>query len=175
MTWRLWAAVLAVVGAASCDPVHSQAVDDLGDEAPGVRRGPAHRPGQPCMLCHDGAIGNPRAFSVAGTVFVDQNFTDPLSANWAVGARVDMVGGDGQTFTAQTVDHGNFYVTPQQFTPTYPMTVSVTYGGTTVNMTSLVGRNGSCAGCHILPTPSAPQPSPSSPGPVYIPPNGVAP
>ena len=38
-------------------------------EAPGVRRGPLHRPGQPCLLCHDGALGDPQRFTVAGTVF----------------------------------------------------------------------------------------------------------
>ena len=181
MTWPMSAKgsaallVIALAGAAACDPVHSQAIDDLGDEAPGVRRGPGHRPGQPCIVCHDGSLGSPRGFSVAGTIFVDQTFTDPLSADWAVGATVTMVDFAGRTYTTEAVDHGNFYVTPQEFQPTYPMTVSVTYQGTTVKMTSLVGRDGSCAGCHVLPKAGAPQPSPTSPGPVYIPADGVAP
>jgi hypothetical protein len=168
MTWQAWAGVVAfafaLAASAGCDPVHDHAVTDLGDETPGVRRGPLHRPGQPCIVCHDGALGDPRAFTVAGTIFVDQS---SLSA--ASGAVVTMQDHDGKTFESTANEAGNFYVSPQEFTPTYPMKVAVTYGGTTVKMVSLVGRNGSCSGCHTDPG------SPSSPGHVFIPANGVAP
>ena len=60
---------LALIGMAGCDPVHDDAIAALGPETPGVRRGPLHRPGQPCLLCHDGALGDPQEFAVAGTVF----------------------------------------------------------------------------------------------------------
>src|SRR5450432_160855 len=42
--------VCALVGCG--DPVHDTAVSALGPEAPGVPKGPLHRPGQPCVLCH---------------------------------------------------------------------------------------------------------------------------
>ena len=67
----------------SCDPVHDDAVSALGGETPGIPRGPLHRPGQPCLVCHDGASGDPAAFSMAGTVFLDANSARAArSARW---------------------------------------------------------------------------------------------
>lgn len=149
----------------ACDPVHSDAVDALGGEAAGVKRGPTHRPGQPCVTCHDGAIGDPPAFSVAGTVYVDESGTTPAS-----GATVTMTSSDGiSAHTATTNEVGNFYVSPSQYTPTYPMKVEVTYGKSAVAMASAVGRDGSCADCH---TSTAGR---SSAGRVFIPADGGTP
>src|SRR5690348_913971 len=74
MTMRLWErllVVLAAIGASpSCsDPVHSDEVAALGPEADGVRPGPLHRAGQPCMTCHGGSGPAGAVFAVAGTVF----------------------------------------------------------------------------------------------------------
>jgi hypothetical protein len=149
---------------AACDPVHDDAIDALGGEAPGVRKGPLHRPGQPCLLCHDGAVGDPPKFTVAGTIYVEANDLTP-----AVGADVHLTSIDGTTFTSTTNAAGNFYVVPQQFTPEYPIKVDVTYGGVTVKMTANVGRDGSCAGCHFDPAGA------SSPGHIYVPPDGGTP
>ena len=154
----------AAITALACDPVHQNAVDALGGNTPGVRNGPLHRPGQPCLLCHDGALGNPPQFSVAGTVYVDADGSTP-----ADGAVVTLTPASGAEYKATTNAAGNFYVNPSQLTPTYPMKVSVTYKGTSVDMTSLVGRDGSCAGCHTATA------GPSSAGPVYIPAGGVTP
>ena len=77
--WALAAWVLTAAIVASCDPVHEQQKDALGGETPGVPKGPLHRPGQPCIVCHDGAFGDPPEFSIAGTIFVDGNDTTPLS------------------------------------------------------------------------------------------------
>ncbi len=147
-----------------CDPVNGAAIAALGDEAPGVPRGPLHRPGQPCVLCHDGSVGNPPEFTVAGTVFVNANDLTP-----AVDAGVMLTDSLGVSFPATTNEVGNFYVLPHQFQPTYPMKVAVTYANVTVSMTADVGRDGSCARCHLDPAASA------SPGHVYVPADGGTP
>jgi hypothetical protein len=149
---------------ASCDPVHSDAVDALGGEQPGVRTGPLHRPGQPCLLCHDGKVGDPAEFSVAGTIF--QNAADTMPAS---GAAVILTATNGASYTATTNEAGNFYLSPNQFNPVYPMSVIVNAGGTIVRMSTVIGRSGSCATCHADPA------GPSSAGHVFIPAGGVTP
>lgn len=163
--WALFALALALALAlGGCDPVHDQAQAALGDEAPGVRTGPLHRPGQPCTLCHDGKVGSPKEFSVAGTIF--RNDADRVPA---VGATVTLTAADGATYRATTNAAGNFYVEPGRFAPSYPMRTEVSYGGVTVKMTSLIGRAGACAGCHADPA------GPTSPGHVFVPADGVIP
>lgn len=141
-----------------CDPVQDSAINALGGEAPGVRRGPLHRPGQPCLLCHDGALGDPPAFSVAGTIFDRPSDAQPVN-----GATVSLLDANGSSFDALTNAAGNFYVTPDQWTPTFPLTVAVTTGaGLKVTMHTDVGRDGACATCHFDPA------GPASPGHVCI-------
>jgi hypothetical protein len=147
-----------------CDPVHDDAVAALGPEAPGVRRGPLHRPGQPCLLCHDGALGDPQRFTVAGTVF--QTSGALVGTN---GASVIIVDANGSRAELGTNAAGNFYATPGQYDPTFPLQVSVRApDGEIVKMQTLVGGNGtvepngSCASCHFDPA------GPSSPGHVCI-------
>jgi hypothetical protein len=146
-----------------CDPVHRDAVDALGGEAPDVRKGPLHRPGQPCTTCHDGALGDPPEFTVAGTIYQNEGDTTP-----AVGATVSFTSVDGKTYDATTNEAGNFYATPSQFMPGYPMKVSVALGQDSVKMVTAIGRNGSCATCHFDPA------GPTSAGHVFIPAKGVA-
>jgi hypothetical protein len=150
-----WLALTAAVVA--CDPVHQNEIDALGGNAPGVRNGPLHRPGQPCLVCHDGDIGDPKEFSVAGTVFQRPSDREPVD-----GAQVTLTGSDGTTFEAVTNAAGNFYVQPSQWTPTFPMRTSVVWQGEQVAMHTNVGRDGSCASCHVDPA------GPSSPGHVYL-------
>ncbi len=71
-------AVLAAAALASCDPVHEAEKDAIGGDTPGVPNGPLHHPGQACIVCHDGALFDPPAFSIAGTIFQDGNSTTPL-------------------------------------------------------------------------------------------------
>jgi hypothetical protein len=144
--------------------VHANAVDALGGEAAGVRRGPTHRPGQPCLVCHDGALGDPNAFSVAGTIFVNADDLTP-----ADGASVNLTSSNGAEIRTTANAAGNFYLLPSQYTPAYPMKVDVEYRNIVVKMVSNIGRDGSCAGCHADPA------GPTSPGHVYIPPDGGAP
>jgi hypothetical protein len=147
-----------------CDPVHGDAVDSLGDEAPGVSPGPRHRPGQPCGTCHDGALGNPKKFSVAGTIYLNR---DNLMAAANVG--VVLTSANGASYTATTNEVGNFYVDPEEFTPKYPMAVLVMSNRGIVRMSTLVGRETSCATCHHDPA------GPTSAGHVFIPADGVTP
>ncbi len=156
--------LLLLFALAACDPVHADQVDALGGEAPGVRKGPLHRPGQPCLVCHDGAIGDPNAFSVAGTIFVNPDSKTPAS-----GASVHLTSSNGTEVRTSTNAAGNFYLTPSQYTPSYPMKVDVEYRGIQVKMASNLGRDGSCGGCHVDPA------GPTSPGHIYIPPDGGTP
>jgi hypothetical protein len=156
--WAVWTACAGALGAGSCDPVHDDAVSALGGEVAGVSPGPLHRPGQPCLLCHDGASGDPPAFTMAGTVFLDANTLTP-----APGVTVKLVAADGNTTLATTNAAGNFYLAPSDYTPKYPVHVaSLALGGVSVLMHSHIGGNGSCASCHVDPT------GPDSPGHVYF-------
>jgi hypothetical protein len=150
-------------GAASCDPVHDNAVAALGGETPGVPRGPLHRPGQPCLVCHDGTTAP--AFTFGGTVFLDANSATPVN-----GATVTLTGADGNATSATTNSAGSFYLTPSDFEPKFPVHVtSVALGATSVTMHSHIGGNGSCGGCHADPA------GPDSPGHVYLTVVGTAP
>jgi len=161
---RAIAVTAALAGLGACDPFHDAAIAALGPEAPGVRRGPLHRPGQPCLLCHDGAVGDPQRFTIAGTVY---QTAGKLAA--AVGATVVLVDANASSAELKTNAAGNFYATPTQYDPTFPMRVTVRGpGGQTVPMQTLmegngtVEPNGSCASCHFDPQ------GPNSPGHVCI-------
>jgi hypothetical protein len=155
---------VALTALAACDPVHDDAIAALGPEAPGVRRGPLHRPGQPCLLCHDGAIGDPQRFTVAGTVY-----QTPGRQVASVGATVGLTDTNGSSIELQTNGAGNFYATPSQYDPAFPIQTTVRVpGGETVRMQTLIEGNGtveptgSCASCHFDP------PRQDSPGHVCV-------
>jgi hypothetical protein len=148
---------LSAIAVSCADPVHDNAVDALGGEVPGVPPGPLHRPGQPCLTCHGGEGPGSPTFSVGGTVFSALRGGSPVP-----GAAVQFEDFAGVTGTVITNEAGNFYITPRQWTPTYPFETSVVLGNVTKQMQTHVGRSGSCADCHVDP------PSPSSPGDVYI-------
>jgi hypothetical protein len=167
--------VPAALAILSCDPVHDDAVANLGPETLGIRKGLDHRAGQPCLLCHDGSIGNPPQFSVAGTVY-EQDTSGALQAGTRGAKSVTLTFTDSAkhqaTATTSPNGSGNFYLTPSDFVPTYPMEVYLEGPGTGVKatvMTSLINRNGSCAGCHVNPG------SASSPGPIFVTSDGVVP
>jgi hypothetical protein len=138
--------MLAMVWLIGCgDPAKSSAQAALGNEAPGVRPGPLHRPGQPCLVCHTGDPGDPSEWSIAGTVYLTKTATTP-----AAGAAVSVTDANKTTKTYKTNAAGNFYEQADRFKPKYPLqNISVTYNGTTKNMNSLVNGSGSCATCHV--------------------------
>ncbi|MFT3771627.1 MAG: hypothetical protein QM820_39950 [Minicystis sp.] len=137
------ASVLLVAAAlSSCgDPAKDAAVEELGPEDPGVLEGPLHRPGQPCLACHDGERA--RIFSTAGTVFVTQEDKQPMP-----GVSVKLTDKDGKTFDAVTNCAGNFFVNPEDFTPRFPLWVSLRVGSLDIAMDSPMNGDGSCAHCH---------------------------
>lgn len=139
---------LATLVLAGCeDPVRQAAIDALGPEAPNVPKGKNHRPGQPCLLCHDDTGGANPVFSLAGTVYVDKMGAKPLGQ-----VSVNFVDSDKRTYKTQSNCAGNFYVRPGQFAPHYPVWVSMTYADKEpIAMESPIFREGSCAGCHADP------------------------
>lgn len=151
-----WLAGLFVCGAllasGACDPIHDDAIAALGPEAPGVPRGPLHRPGQPCLVCHDGDTGDPPRFTIAGTVFLTSAALLP-----AVGVDVHLIDANGVTEDLQTNAAGNFYTAPEQYDPAFPITASVRGPDGTVSMRTLIEGNGTaepnggCASCHFDP------------------------
>jgi hypothetical protein len=164
MTRAAIALLALLVAPAACDPIHDDAIAALGPESPGVRRGPLHRPGQPCLLCHDGAIGDPQRFTVAGTVFAT-----PSERIASAGASVILIDARASRFQVSTNAAGNFYATTGQYDPTFPIHVTVTGpGGQTAPMQTLIEGNGTvepnggCASCHFDPA------GPRSPGHVCV-------
>jgi len=151
---------VALLASPGCDPVHSDAVAALGPEAPDVHTGPTHRPGQPCLVCHDGGFGDPPRFTLAGTVY-----ETPDAKVGVNGAMVTLVETDGYTTQWTTNEAGNFYVTPDQYQPTFPLQATIQApGGPAVHMQTLIGGNstlapnGACSSCHFDPV------GPNSPG-----------
>jgi len=139
---RLLFPFFALIIASCMNPVHDEAVIALGDEAPGVRKGPLHRPGQPCLTCHGGDGPGPD-FETAGTVYERRGETAP-----AANVVVNLEDSTGQKHTVTTNTAGNFYVETRRFTPTYPLYVTLTRGDTKQEMTTRIGRRGGCADCH---------------------------
>jgi hypothetical protein len=130
---------------AGCDPVLDAKREALGGEAPGVRRGPFHRPGQPCLVCHrDG--GEAPTFSAAGTVF-----RDPMALEPVYGATVELIDEARTHFIATTNCVGNFFVGPREWTPKFPIWATVRFGDISIDMESSIHLNGDCASCHADP------------------------
>lgn len=146
---------------AACeDPTNEAAVAAQGPEEPAVPPGPLHRPGQPCLVCHDGETG--RAFSLAGTVFWAQGSDIPATAT-----EVLVLDDTGARFTAVTNCAGNFFVRPEEYEPVFPLWVALRRGKVGVAMDSPARGEGSCAGCHGL------EAGPTSAGRVYL--HGIEP
>ena len=146
---------IAVTGCG--DPVHDDLISSLGPEDPKVPQGPLHRPGQPCLACHGGRGPAQAQFSMAGTVF-----NDPVKTTGQSGVTVTLTDSDMKVFAPVTNAAGNFLVHADEYTPHYPVHVSLSINQTTQAMTSHVGRDGSCASCHHDPVGT------ESPGHVYI-------
>lgn len=151
-------AVAAGLPVVACvDESHELSVQALGSEAPGVPRGPTHRPGQSCLVCHGGQGPASSQFLMAGTVYGVQGESAPAS-----GAKVTIEDIQGSSFTATTNEVGNFFIRPEDWALVYPAQVTVALGDETPQMMGThINRDGSCADCHALTT------SPTSPGPVF--------
>lgn len=137
----LFAVTLAAAGCA--DPVHDDLVASLGPEAPGVPPGPLHRPGQPCLACHDGGGPAAMVMSTAGTIFQDGTDTTPM-----VAATVELTDANQVVTNALTNCAGNFFLQAVDWIPTFPVHVQVSYGSTSSQMRSHMGKAADCASCH---------------------------
>lgn len=144
----------ALLSACASDPVREQAIDDLGPEAPGVHPGPLHRPNQPCLLCHDGSGPGNAIFSLAGTIYAEQKSLTPLP-----NAIVHFVDSKKRHYQTATNCAGNFFVDPDDFSPAFPVWMSIQFGNfidpisktpkpLVIPMSSPSFREGSCAKCH---------------------------
>ena len=112
---------LALVLAACADPVHDRAVDTLGPETAGVRPGPIHRAGQPCLTCHGGDGPSDFEMAFGGTVFA--HATGNVAA---ADATVRIVDASGKTFETKTNCVGNFWVPQGAFDAMFPVQAAVT-------------------------------------------------
>ena len=148
---------LAAFAAGCGDPVRSGAISALGGETPGVPKGPLHRPGQPCTVCHGGEGPASTQFSVAGTVFEFPTEPTPL-----VDGVVELEDSTGKIFYTGTNCAGNFFVGIDDFLPNWPLFVKVIFANDETPMSSPIYREGSCAACHKNP------PSASTLGQVYF-------
>jgi hypothetical protein len=146
----LFACLVAVLPACGSDPVHSHLVDSLGGEAPGVPKGPLHRPGQPCGACHGNLGPADSIFSLAGTIYQDAT---PMSKPLA-DAKIQFVDSNGKTFETAANCVGNFFVMDDDYHPAWPVWVNLVYGivgGMPYSkpMESPIYREASCAMCHV--------------------------
>ncbi len=150
------AAVVAIAAASACstDPVHDDAVNALGPEAANIPKGQYHRAGQPCVVCHGSEGPASTQFSIAGTVFFGPATS---AAPIGVGNVTVQLEDDSQSkWSATTNCVGNFWVSPSDWSPKFPVLVSVAGSpeGTplSVSMNSHIGRDPSCGDCHQYPT-----------------------
>ena len=113
----------AGAGTVACnDAVHDEEVAALGpDVGP---KGPTHRPGQPCLVCHGGGGPAKAVFSFGGTVMQDQGGNVGVQ-----GAVVFIEDVDGRSETVTTNSVGNFFVALSDFAPHYPTQATVSSAG----------------------------------------------
>ena len=139
-------AASAVMGSCT-NPVHDAEVNALGPEINGVPQGEYHRAGQPCAVCHSNDGPAKTTFTMAGTIFYGPNTNIGVAQT-----NVVMVDALGTSYTANTNCVGNFYVTPAEWNPAFPVKVELIGLGNTRGMVSHIGREASCSNCHKDPT-----------------------
>jgi len=136
------------------DRVHDDAVEALGPEAPGVKEGPLHRPGQPCLTCHGGwGPGEPDC-AAAGTIFKVRGEPEGFP-----GVTVELSDANGEIRRVVTNEVGNFWIPADQWTPTFPMFAKISApNGKSASMYTRIGRNAGCGECHLSPESSRKMP-----------------
>lgn len=160
--------VLMIGSVAGCgNPAIDDKVAVLGPEVEGVEPSQYHRPGQPCLLCHGPYGGAKPEMSVAGTIFA----IPPRKGKPGVGVEnviVTITDSFGDVKTKKTNCIGNFFIKADEWQPGFPLAAKIEYpdpgggkGTTPAYMSTRIGRDGSCAGCHEGPR------SESTPGGVY--------
>ncbi len=137
---------LALVGVAGgcTDPIHDGAVKTLGGEKSNIPKGEFHRAGQPCVVCHQESGPASSVFSAGGTIF------DTATSLVGVGdVEVQLVDSTtNKAWRVKTNCVGNFFVKKSDWNPQFPVLVHLVYNNATVEMTSPIGQEPSCANCH---------------------------
>lgn len=134
--------ILALLTGGCQDPVRQEQIAALGPEAANVPPGPLHRPGQPCLLCHE-SMGPANRFTVAGTVFQAPSDRQPVG-----GVQVQLIDAARRSFVAYTNCVGSFSVTPAEYEPVLPLWVSLSGLGLHIDMESPMHKDGDCGFCH---------------------------
>jgi hypothetical protein len=127
------------------DPVHQAQVAALGGET-SVPRGPYHRAGQPCTVCHGSEGPASTQFTVAGTIFAGPD--QRVGLDGAEVLFVDSLGSSPPPGSTVTNCVGNFFVTADTWNPAFPIRVAVASGQSVQQMVGHIGRQGSCGFCH---------------------------
>lgn len=102
-----------------------------------------HKKGQPCLPCHDVAVGSLPAFTMAGTLY-----TDSAGSTTIAGATVHALDNLGHDITMVTTDNGNFWSTDSV---SFPVTVRASMCPDNASMISSVSSSGAdcnTSGCH---------------------------
>jgi hypothetical protein len=113
----------------------------------GNNESPLMHPGLECISCH--SRSDAPQFAIAGTIYPTGHEYDDCNGSAAVGAVVHVSDNAGVTrsFTANSA--GNFYGSPSNGWPTFPIRAWVTFQGRTRTMSSAV-PSGDCNSCHTL-------------------------
>ncbi len=174
--WRAANAALGLVIAVATlgmlsgctDPYVGTQIEALGPEVEGFEESEFHRPGQPCLVCHSEGAGIDPLLSFAGTLFFRPGGD---SAPFVVpDYTVEILDSKGLKFRAKSNRCGNFFIARKDFVPAFPVRASLLASApgdankliTNVVMTSRIGRDGSCARCHVTPA------NASSPGEIFV-------
>jgi hypothetical protein len=178
LTLPLLVVALAPVAACDMDPVHSELVNQLGPEAPSIPKGPYHRAGQPCVLCHGDEGPASEKFALAGTVFYGPNTTG-IGLIGACGVTVYIEDDTGAMVNVTTNCVGNFWLSAAQYPLSFPLLVTIagTPTGSTNSgeqkMVSFISREPSCGMCHQVQSGLSTQPNQivnyyETPGTIYV-------
>lgn len=131
---------------------NEHAEDFLGDEGHVRGNGDKHRPGQPCLVCHDGE------FELAGTVFARDEWAGPLHRDGDAVVCVWHEDLSDQACAGTSGGFGNFHSLTddggRHRIPPFPLHVLLRrdnrHGPITAVMRSVIHRERSCAGCHAI-------------------------
>lgn len=164
--------LLVLALASGCaNPIQDARIEQLGPEDPGVPPSDIHRPGQPCLLCHGPYKGAEPEMTVAGTIYgyswdAAHAKDDPIPVE-GVTIEISDTFGTSPPVAPKTNCAGNFYLTKDDWNPSFPLRVAIRYpvpgeeNGERVSMGTRISRDGSCNGCHVG------KPNQGSPGWVY--------